>query len=549
MEKNQSLKIGLAFSGGGFRAAAFSLGVLTYLDRIKILDKSLLESVVAISTVSGGTIAGTRYAVGIKNGEGLHKIYQSLYSFMAKVDLVSLSLDRLVSNDCWSNNRVRSMINAFADIYDQHLFDHAKFGILCTEDNPIHLRHISFNSTEFATAHQFRFQWSEKILHPAENEPERGIIGNKYYQLPLSVASVIRMGDILAASSCFPGGFEPINFPDDFILSNSDELSALKQESSYPVGLMDGGIVDNQGIEPILLANTRMLRNHDTGLDLIIVSDVTSPYMEKYKVSIQKKSNWWRELSLKQIFLINFFLLLLSGFGLSWSIIHQDIFLAIFSTVVAVLSVLINLMGRFLKSVPKRFHVPDLFVKPLARLMKLKVLVYENLLFNRVNSLLKLAGDVFLKHVRKLNYSMIYENESWKNRSIMNAIYELRKDEEGYTKKLKEGKISAELAPSGKIQEAAGRAAGMGTTLWFTKDELEKENMLNTIIACGQFTMCWNLLEFIGKVKKDSTNASPVIPDLLACEQKILKDWESFQFDPHWMVDHYNVSLNLKKSG
>src|SRR6266540_284904 len=101
MGTNQQLKIGLAFSGGGFRAAAFSLGVLTYLDRIKIGEKSLLESVVAISTVSGGTIAGSRYAVGIKKGEDISEIYKSLYSFMARVDLVSLSLDSLISDTYW----------------------------------------------------------------------------------------------------------------------------------------------------------------------------------------------------------------------------------------------------------------------------------------------------------------------------------------------------------------------------------------------------------------------------------------------------------------
>jgi len=42
----------------------------------------------------------------------------------------------------------------------------------------------------------------------------------------------------------------------------------------------------------------------------------------------------------------------------------------------------------------------------------------------------------------------------------------------------------------------------MSTTLWFTKKELEgKDNMLDVLIACGQFNTCWNLLEYIEKIE------------------------------------------------
>jgi predicted acylesterase/phospholipase RssA len=44
-------EIGLALSGGGVRAAVFHLGVLK-----RLADEGLLESVSAISTVSGGSL-------------------------------------------------------------------------------------------------------------------------------------------------------------------------------------------------------------------------------------------------------------------------------------------------------------------------------------------------------------------------------------------------------------------------------------------------------------------------------------------------------------
>ena len=60
MERQNQIpdRIGLCLSGGGFRAAAFHLGTLAYLDRVKLLDK-----VCALSTVSGGTFTGAKYAI------------------------------------------------------------------------------------------------------------------------------------------------------------------------------------------------------------------------------------------------------------------------------------------------------------------------------------------------------------------------------------------------------------------------------------------------------------------------------------------------------
>src|ERR1700743_3675644 len=42
--------IALAFSGGGFRAASFSLGVLAYLDRVKFDDHTLAANAAKAST-------------------------------------------------------------------------------------------------------------------------------------------------------------------------------------------------------------------------------------------------------------------------------------------------------------------------------------------------------------------------------------------------------------------------------------------------------------------------------------------------------------------
>lgn len=52
------MRVGLALSGGGFRAAAFHLGVLKRLEELRLLHR-----VEALSTVSGGSIIGALYAL------------------------------------------------------------------------------------------------------------------------------------------------------------------------------------------------------------------------------------------------------------------------------------------------------------------------------------------------------------------------------------------------------------------------------------------------------------------------------------------------------
>ena len=60
--------------------------------------------------------------------------------------------------------------------------------------------------------------------------------------------------------------------------------------------------------------------------------------------------------------------------------------------------------------------------------------------------------------------------------------------------------------------------------------------MLNAIIACRQFTLCWNLLEHIEKIKKDKRNVSHSLEQLMNCEAQLKDDWVKFNKDPYWMV-------------
>ncbi|MBK6634605.1 MAG: patatin-like phospholipase family protein [Chitinophagaceae bacterium] len=55
---SSSNNLGLALSGGGYRAAAFHVGTLKKLDELGILSK-----VNVLSTISGGSITGAYYCI------------------------------------------------------------------------------------------------------------------------------------------------------------------------------------------------------------------------------------------------------------------------------------------------------------------------------------------------------------------------------------------------------------------------------------------------------------------------------------------------------
>src|SRR5687767_8293884 len=109
--------IALSLSGGGFRATAFHLGVLSYLSSKNYKAISLLERTRILSTVSAGTFAGVKYAAVLKKGGNIQDCYKSLYTFMGDLDLVSEALRFLSDDNNWKEGRQRTLINAFASIF------------------------------------------------------------------------------------------------------------------------------------------------------------------------------------------------------------------------------------------------------------------------------------------------------------------------------------------------------------------------------------------------------------------------------------------------
>ncbi len=294
--------IALAFSGGGFRAAAYSLGVLSYLNTVSFKEgneqKKLLDKVTYLSSASGGSIATSLFTFYSARGKSFDEYYKKLFTQLSDDVLLKNALNILKSENEWKERpgKSRNLINAFALAYDRYLFDKATLESVLPENNEeakTHIEEVCFNATEFI--YGLLFHQQVKLKKDSYND-SYFFYGNYLTHLEREISYKIRLSDIVAASSCFPAAFEPIIFPDDFvnphltaeelrkglhIQAQRDDMRERKFIKEKTLGLMDGGITDNQGLESMMEADSRRQKKETDFLpfDLMLVNDVASYFM------------------------------------------------------------------------------------------------------------------------------------------------------------------------------------------------------------------------------------------------------------------------------
>jgi predicted acylesterase/phospholipase RssA len=600
--------IALCFSGGGFRAAAFSLGVLSYLNKVKITDvegeTSLLSHVNFIASASGGTITNLLYSSYLfkynDESEAYRRCYTKLYNDMKGEALLEKATGLLANPDMWNepgNSKQRNVINAFSRVYDMELFDGETFDIFW-KGSPKRDFSVCLNATEFTRGISFRFQH--------ESNPSLfSYAGNNYIHFDRDKKEVmgkVKLADILAASSCFPSGFEPIIFPEDFAYmdnSTSKSLTVEELKSSVrlkdynnvenpiteSIGLMDGGVTDNQALYSAMYADDRRRNKGLRPFDLIMINDVTSYFMKPYEVkargytsSAEKNLNYYlnkitgfvKWIKWIQVIFISILLLSVAGIILLVSPWVDSLlyFLFGFSVlgvgVMAGLQYFINLhpeMKEYLsenrdeaikKLIDEKSEVKfsdSVISNLLAFLKETKLSNLRQMIMSRVNSVITMTVEVNLKQVRRLIYSLFYENQIWDNRRASSFIYELSpKNEASRREKFasaKEPDPSFYLTKADKellldlktrIPEIADAASKMGTTLWFVEEEV-KSQIMDKIIQCGQFTACANLLEYaltlIRQEEASKLNFDDQTLNRLKAVKDILEsDWNEFRDQP-----------------
>lgn len=252
--------LGLSLSGGGVRAVGFHLGTLDILERLDLLQK-----VSILSTVSGGSLVGIAYALYLKIGDQLSppKTFNSFFKdFFEHLPQLDTMVELIDGMDQPSESGHRTMVGAMARIYREAFFEPCygdpQFKEFWEAEPEIHLKNIIFNATDFKTGLAFRFQYSDQ---------NPGKIGNDQVYLEEAQAKELYMADIMTTSSCLPGLLEPMFIPQDYRLAPAQRTDIRAHfnancsvEFDY-VALMDGGMVDNQGISSILLTLLRNLPN------------------------------------------------------------------------------------------------------------------------------------------------------------------------------------------------------------------------------------------------------------------------------------------------
>lgn len=222
-------RIGLALSGGGFRAAAFHLGVMRRLAQLGIL-----EHIDLFTCVSGGSIAGASV---VKN-----------WADPARLDILerylrtrSVAVSSVIGGVL---DPFESRLDKLAASYDRDLFHGASLADLGGGPR------LYVNATNLATGNLFFFVTGGG--KPAEmGEHELGVVAAPGFALCHAVA----------ASSAFPPVFPPLRL---------DAGSYAHASAVEYVTLTDGGVYDNMGINPLVRA-----RN---ALDYVIVSDAGKPF-------------------------------------------------------------------------------------------------------------------------------------------------------------------------------------------------------------------------------------------------------------------------------
>lgn len=293
-------KVGLALSGGGFRAALFHVGVLARLAELRVLPR-----VDVISTVSGGSIVGAAYYLLLKN-----RVEDVSKGPMADGDYVQLvrDLEGRLLGAVRKNIRGRVFANPFqtvrmawpsysrsdriGDLYDRHLYkgiwkerpggsrERRWRGLGPERQIAMHELQIEprvewgrreppilwINATSLNSGHNWRFG-TLRMGEPRPGSQHKGAIvedvdknmrlepgffersevdpwvGGRQEHFPLALA--------VAASACVPLLFHP--------LSISGMYRGIRVE------LVDGGVQDNQGIQGLL----------DERCEYLIVSDAS----------------------------------------------------------------------------------------------------------------------------------------------------------------------------------------------------------------------------------------------------------------------------------
>lgn len=276
-------KVGLALSGGGFRASLFHIGVLA-----RLAEMDMLRHVEVLSCVSGGSIIGAHYYLKLRTLlEAKHDSEITREDYLKLVDEMEREfMGAIVTNPRMQVFSEVTKLGARTDRMGQ-LLDETLYGpvaglargerpllrnlLVRPKDQPNfkpkyenwRRRHkvpiLILNATTLNTGHNWQFTASFMGESPNNIDPE--VDGNErlrrmYYEEEAPPPhDATPLGRAVAASAAVPGLFRPVR------------LSGLYPERE--IELVDGGVHDNQGVDGLLEQDCTVLLVSDASGQLV----------------------------------------------------------------------------------------------------------------------------------------------------------------------------------------------------------------------------------------------------------------------------------------
>lgn len=507
------MEIALCLSGGGYRASIFHLGVISILNELKMLKGGvMLDHVRTITSISGGALTGLLFILGEIDGKKRKDSIRELYHKIVETNIGNLLLERFDKD----SKEGKALVQSLAAIYDEQFFHGATFGIIQDYMSWDGIHHFYADATDFELGLPFRFQ-ATAILPTNKRDKPYGMVGNWQHEIERDVAKRIKLSDIMAATSCFPIVFEPFIFPDEFALDDETREITKKIPGGFP--LMDGGLIDNQGVDPALHAAHHL---SDTGreMDLLLICDAGNGSSE----DAEKEWPLW-QMTPKSLFYIVASVGVISLVGGGACVWFPLSFIA---GVLLMLSVICAVICYFLRWTNK-WICSLITVKTKLKLQGSPIWnrTLRNIgtfLKSRVISAYRMADAVMSGNQKKLWFRAINSTPEFKDKLLMNSL-SVFSEKKTWVRIFRRQGLGKEFRPLIAMQDTTKKAMKMETTLWFDDDQI-KNGTPSAIFACGRYTTCWNLLVFIDKLKKkESSERTPFHNELIAHEETIAELW------------------------
>jgi hypothetical protein len=155
-----------------------------------------------------------------------------------------------------------------------------------------------------------------------------------------------------------------------------------------------------------------------------------------------------------------------------------------------------------------------------------------------------MSSDVFMNRIRFLGLARVFNLPPLKGKVIINVIDSLIRDrqtlkrgdekpEEQETAKSENSdeSIAKLLAGAERLcDDTVSKASTVGTQFWLATEDMAD------LLACGQATICYNLLRHMDQMKKDGV-AGANTEQFKKTYRQALADWEKLKANPYYLMD------------